>query len=752
MNNFSNLIKVGGLIGLSVMLTSCELLGPKQAAKIPLTPVLKDQPGSSLEGSVVFQELQNKSPANDALRSKIEMYPARDRFAPRTETHRRTHTGGPGTYSLNFDDADLGEVAKVILSDILEQNYVLSPKVTGKVTLNTTEPLSKAELLPTLEMVLGMNNAALVKDGKIYHIEPKSDALYSSTVAGSSIGFQSRVIPIRNVAAQEIADILKPLVHDKTILNVDSSRNAIVVQGTTDELARVMDLVSTFDIDVLRGRSFALFPLSNVEPDKIIEELETVFNTSTGKDDSEFFRFLAIDRMNAVLAITHQSNYLQDIENWIYRLDRANTESGGGVNVYKVQHMDAEELAGTLNEIFTGAGPRDKSAKVAAGRKSSEVSNKDASFDSGNSQKTEKTSVKRKRSTAGSSSSTGGSGGGSNDNDTKIVADVANNSIIVVATPQEYTKILPVIKQLDIMPLQVLIEATIAQVTLRDDLQYGIQWYIESGQFATGNSPGRLVNQISRDEDGVEKAANVLTKAAIAGATGGFSAIYTSDLLKALLSAQAGLGNVRVVSAPSLMVLNNQEATINVGDQVPIQTSNLTNAIANTGTTDSNNNGTGFAQANQIQYKDTGVILEVTPRVNSNGMVILDLKQTVSQPVETVTGVTSSPTIQKEEIESTVAVKDGETLALGGLIQNTDTFNKNGVPFLHELPLIGPLFGNTTRNDDRTELVVLLTPKVVKTKQDARVITDELKRKLSDIYYDPARPKKKGDWWRARTW
>lgn len=396
MNNFSSPIKVVFILTLALTLSSCELLSPRHSPKIPLTPVLKDQKEGA-EGNASFKDLQNKTP-NNALQSKIEMFPARDWFAPRTESHRRSSKpGGPGTYSLNFDDADLGEVAKVILSDILGENYVLSPKVTGKVTLNTKEPLSKAELLPTLEMVLSMNNAALVKDGKIYHIEPKTEALYSASVAGgSSTGFQSRVIPIRNVAAQEIADILKPLVHEKTILTVDSNRNTIVVQGTSDELARVMDMVSTFDTDVLRGKSFALFPLNNVAPEQVIEELEAVFSTPTGKEDSEFFRFLPIERMNAVLAITQQPSYLRDVENWVYRLDRANTESGGGVNVYKVQHMDAEELAGTLNEIFTGAGPRDKSAKVAAGKKSSEVSNKD-SFDSNNSQKTDKTLVKRKK-------------------------------------------------------------------------------------------------------------------------------------------------------------------------------------------------------------------------------------------------------------------------------------------------------------------------------------------------------------------
>jgi general secretion pathway protein D len=743
MNNFSNIGKAACLMALGLTLSSCELLGPKRAAKIPLTPVLKERP-DSLTDSVTFKELENKTPVNDALKSKIEMYPARDRFAPQTETHRRTSTGGPGTYSLNFDDADLGEVAKVILSDILGQNYVLSPKVTGKVTLNTSEPLSKAELLPTLEMVLGMNNAALVKDGKIYHIEPKAEALYSSTIAGGSTGFQSRVIPIRNVAAQEIADILKPIVHEKTILNVDNNRNSLMVQGTAEELARIMDMVSTFDIDVLRGRSFALFPLNHVEPEKVIEELETVFNTSSGKDENEFFRFLPIERMNAILAITHQASYLRDIENWVFRLDRANTESGGGVNVYKVQHMDAEELAGTLDEIFTGGSPRDKSAKVAAGKKSGEVSNKD-SFDSNNSQKTDKTSsVSRKKSKSEGSKKGGSSGGGtSDDKDINIVADVANNSIIIMATPQDYAKILPVIKQLDIMPLQVLIDATIAEVTLKDDLKYGIQWYLQSGNLGVGsNTPGGTMN-----------AANQALKIAANTLTGGLSSLYDAGNLKILLNAQATLNNVKVISSPSLMVLNNQEAKINVGDQVPLQTSSTSVPLAGGG----DNNAT-LAQSNQIQYKDTGVTLEVTPRVNSNGMVIMDILQIVSgvvpQPTtgNTSVGVTTTATINKKEIESTVAVKDGETLAMGGLIKTQNDNVKSGIPFLHELPGIGSLFGSTTRNEDRTELVVLITPRVVKTKQDARVVTDEFKRKLTGIYYDPRHPRKKGDWWRAKDW
>ncbi len=737
MNNFSNLIKPVCLVLLGLTLSSCELLGPKRAAKIPLTPVLKEQATDNLGDGVAFQELQNKTPVNDALKSKIEMYPSRDRFAPRTESHRRSKTGGPGTYSLNFDDADLGEVAKVILSDILGQNYIISPKVTGKVTLNTTEPLSKTELLPTLEMVLSMNNAALVKDGKIYHIEPKSDALYSSTIAGDSTGFQSRVIPIRNVAAQEIADILKPLVHEKTILTIDNTRNTIVVQGTSDELARVMDMVSTFDIDVLRGRSFALFPLNNVAPEQVIEELETVFNTSSGKEDSEFFRFLPIERMNAVLAITHQASYLRDIENWIYRLDRANTEAGGGVNVYKVQHMDAEELASTLNEIFTGASPRDKSAKVAAGKKSSEVSNKD-SFDSNNSQKTSKTSVKRKKSSTGSSASGSGSGGGSGDSDVKIVADIANNSLIILATPQEYGKILPVIKQLDIMPLQVLIDATIVSVTLSDQLKYGISWYLKNG-------PGN--DSIGSNKAG-SAALGTAAAAAAAAATGGLSTVYSSGSIKALLDAQSDLNNINVISSPSLMVLNNQEATIHVGDEISLNTGSIGN-LANPDTGNPTNNSNIL---NQNSQRKTGLTLTVTPRVNANGMVIMDIEQTVEDVDANNRTAGNNPTILSREIKSSVAVQSEETLVLGGLIRDQNSRTKNGIPFLHEIPFIGSLFGGTSKSENKTELVVLITPRVVKTKQDARIVTDEFKRKLSGIYYDPSKPRKKTDWWTTREW
>ncbi len=747
----------------SLTLVSCEMLAPKPAAKMPLTPVTKEQP------DVVYKDLQHKPTVTEKTKPKSELFPGKDSFvSSATPKNRRTTSTGEGSYSLNFDEADLGEVAKVILSDILGQNYVLSPKVAGKVTLQTTEPLTKEELLPTLEMVLRMNNAALVKDGRIYHIEPATEALYTSDISSGKSGYQTRVIPVRNAAVQDIAEIIKPLVHEKTILNVDGARNILVASGSADEIARVIDMVDTFDIDVLKGRSFGLFPLAHVDPETIIDELEGIFYQKGQADESEFFQFIPIERLNAVLAVTHQSRYLQDIESWVSRLDKANTATGGGVNVYKVQHMDAEELADTLNEIFTGAAKKDKSAKVAPGKKASTMTNKPPtstgtapSMPTGNvasftlnqpdenssasnapsdnlgafalNQSDENSSAdntpsdnlgafatQRVEKSSASNQPTG-EAKVANVDEVRIIADKANNAVVIVATPRAYETILPVIKQLDILPLQVLIDATVVSVKLTDNLKYGIEWFIRQGDTAIGSN----LNELGGIDLG-----NMALQGATAAATGGLTLVQNSNEVKAILHAQASQGNVDVISSPSLMVLNNQEAKINVGQQVPISTGSSSVPISG-GTTPS------FAQTNSIQYQDTGVTLEVTPRVNANGMVIMEIKQIVSAvvPGASSSGI-QSPTIDKKEIESSVAVLDGETITLGGLIDEQNNEVKNGIPWLYELPLIGPLFGSTTYDTTKNELVVLITPRVVKSKFDSSKVTNEFKRKLTGIYQD----------------
>ena len=691
---------------MSLSVAGCEAIKPFTADRLPLTPLIEAQEDDSEDTDL--KAIKIKPPAAKITKTSSELYPAVEGFVAGPPQHKVVTPTGKGTYSLNFDDADLGEVAKVVLSDILGQNYVLSPKVAGRVTLQTTEALTKEELIPTLEMVLRMNNAALVKDGHIYHIEPTAEALFISNIASSRVGYQTRIIPVKNVAVQEVADIIKPLVHEKTILNIDGIRNLMVASGTAEEIARVVDLVNTFDIDILKGRSFGLFSLGHVDPDTIIKELEGIFHQKAKGDESAFFQFMPIQRLNAVLAVTHQSRYLKDIESWVLRLDKANTASGGGVNVYKVQHSNAEDLANTLNEIFTGASSKSTSAKVAPGQTASEISNK-SSTDTAT---TGAFDTPKPKSSSSGNVKTGTAKVSEVDN-VRIISDKANNALVIVATPQEYAVVKPIIEQLDIVPLQVLIDATVASVNLTNDLQYGISWYLSHGNSAIGGNKAAAT------------ALGTAAAAAAAASTGGLSAVYSSGSVQALLNSQAGKGNVNIISAPSLMVLNNQKAKINVGDQVPIQT----------GTTSIPTSGTSIAVGSSIQYKDTGVTLEVTPRVNANGMVIMDIHQIVSNVNDkATTGVTSTATITKKEIQSSIAIHDSETIVLGGLIDDTNTVTKSGIPLLYDLPWIGSLFGTTHYIRAKNELVVLITPRVVKSKQDSRQISDEFKRKLTGIY------------------
>ena len=780
-----NRIKPPYVLAMIMSVAGCEFIGPQIHTKLPL-PELKP---ALEENAVALESVKN----DDAGKTtKVEIFSNEEAGIPSQSVISKPEvSGGKGEYSLNFDDADVGEVAKVILSDIMGKNYTISPQVTGKVTLQTTKPLSKEELLPTLDMLLSINNAALVMQNGMFLIKPSAEALYSTSgksLGGASsmpAGYQVRVVPVRNVAAAEVAEILKPLLPEKALLHVDPKRNILLLAGSASELSRAVDLVNTFDIDVLKGRSFALFTPAHVDASVIIEELDQIFNNAAppatgksaagaGKKDPEagagagaassdhgFYRFIEIDRLNAVLAITQRAYQLKEIETWVLRLDKTNTDGKGGVNVYRAQHHSAADLANTLGTIFGNGSQRSNSASIASGRKSLSASNKSGGNNSSMG------GIGGGSSGFGSNSNNGSSGGGGNNTlgggfgggnsggnsnssfpssgsgtqsgtsggngqalmpNVKIIADESNNALIIVANTQEYTIIQRVLKQLDVLPLQVMIDATIVEVKLNNDLKYGLEWYIthnNGGKNAVFGGAGGIgdTTSSSSSSSGSSAFSNLGVMATGIG-TGGFNYLFmnNSKTIGALLDAAATNNNINVISSPSLMVLNNQEASILVGDSVPILSSTSTSLVS-TGVT-----------SNAVQMVDTGVSLSIKPRVNSNGLVLMDLMQAVNAATPTTSSSISSPTISKRQIETSVAVQSGETIVLGGLIQENDTFNTNGVPLLHDIPYIGALFGGTTRNKDKTELVILLTPRVMKSRQDAQDVTEEFKRKLTGIY------------------
>ena len=780
------------------LLAGCEALAPEAIKRTPVPPNLKIEPinRAPLENRPLHSETLKTKP-----QPKPEFYPARNSLlgkgaakmgkAPTEVVEARKQ----GKYTLNFDDADLNEVAKTILDETLKINYIISPKVGGRVTLQTTRALTEEELIPTLETLLRLNGAVLIKDGDMYRIEPESAGVVGAPGAkvGTpgqrlSPGFQLRIVPLSYVGALEMEKILEPLMPPKSIVRVDTSRNMLWLAGSAEELNSVLETVQLFDVDFMRGMSVGIYPLTNVEPGLVATEIEKITGDTKKGPLAGLVRILPIDRLNAIMAITPQPSYLEEIASWVTRLDRYNPHRMGSIHVYRLQNVDAIELAKTLSNIFGGSGSSKSNASLRPGFQNSNIGASSSSTPGGGGSGFNNTAGDLGSSTSGDlgmgssnsgmgssmgpnygagsatgtdgfgggggggggglGGSAGGFGGGSsggfggssgglgrgtqqrsstaqNLGNIRIVADPTNNALIITARQQEYVEIEAVIKELDVLPLQVLIDATIAEVALTDDLKYGIKWY-----FNQGNSSAALASK----GVGIN---SLFDPNSLLGMTGNYAFTYYLNFgkdLKILLQAEADKGKVNVISSPTVMVQNNQEASIRVGDSIPILTGQYGNTTGSGGGIIGNPAYTSF---NSVQYRDTGTLLNVRPRISGGGLVNMDIIQNVSNvnKAAQIQGI-SSPTILQRQIKSNVAVQNGETLVLGGLIKEDASTAKTGIPLLYELPVLGDLFGSTSMATARTELVVLLTPRIVDSLPQGRAITNEFRRKLTGLY-DP---------------
>ena len=724
----STFVSQRALILLASLTTGCESLGPSLRDRLPLEPVAMVKDEQKREHDTQFTDLTLDEAGKSKKKPAVEMYPGSGETI-RKDPHagRSSQAGKAGnTYSLNFDGIDIGEFVKTILGETLKQNYVLSPDVSGQVTIQTARPLYLNELIPTLEMVLRMNGMVMIKDGTGYVIQPAVKSLSgvkSPHLAqiGENIpnGFQIRVIPLRYIGVEEMQKILEPLLPEKSIVRSDKVRNLLTIAGTSAELVNVLETIDVFDVNLLKGMSVLMYPLTNVDAETVVGELNEIFGKEEDSPLNGMFKLIPIERMNTVMVITPQPEYLREARTWLDRLDRSIEETGagsGGVYVYRVQNVEAVDLADILNNIFTeGKSKSTPRAQVAPGSTATEIGGDSEGGDSNRRQNSQS------RAPSSSQFSVG------NNQEVRVIADEKNNSLVVVATAQAYEILKKVIIQLDIPPLEVLIDATVVEINLTDNLQYGVQWFIEHSLGPYGVSATLSSNSDSAVASGT------LTQPA-----GGFfySLTNSAGAVRAIITALAADNKMNVVSSPSLMVLNNQEAFINVGDQVPIATSQQTNTNSVNVQTTNNTTTPSAIVSNQIQLIDTGVTLKIKPRVNAGGMVIMEVTQEVKNAKETKTSTINSPTIAQRKIESTIAVQSGDTIVLGGLIRDSRNRIVSGIPLLKDIPYIGSLFSNTTKSLDRTELVVLITPRVVHHRNDAVLITDEFKRKLTGLYED----------------
>ena len=661
--------------------------------------------GSKLKGAERFKDQFSVNVVDDG--PSEEVYQGSGSMVNLSVAGRERSEPADGDITLNFQDAEIGEVVKTILGDILQKNYVLDEDVRGTVHLQTSRPLSADELIPTLETLLQFNDAVLLKSQNFYEIVPADRAPSGAFVpriqlkAGS--GYQVLILPLRYIASSEMMKILEPLKPERGLIEVDERRNLLTVAGTEEELTNIRETVRIFDVDQLKGMSVGLFRLKSVEADTIVEELEAIFGDAADGPLAGLVRFMPIERLNALLVMTPQKKYLTDVRVWINRLDRAEDRRGLNMYVYYVQNGKADNLAEMLGELFEGQrrSQRLQSARNELERSATapnEGSSEEAAADGGS----ERSDALRTKVSAQT-----GDGSSLDVGDVSIIADEENNALLILATPLDYEKVHDAIVKLDVLPLQVLVEATIVEVSLQDELRYGLQWFFKSS-LDNKSARGSLGNIPIGTTDDFFPSANFEV----------FDAVGTRLLLNAL----AQDSKLNVISSPSLMVLDNHTATIRVGDQVPVRTSETTaNQSDNLNTTST------------IQFKDTGVLLEVTPRVNAGGMVVLDIKQEVNDVDQTTTSGIDSPTIIQRQIETSVAVQSGETLVLGGLIKENKNQSSSGVPGVRHVPVLGWLFGGEGKSLDRTELVVMITPTAVTDKDEAREVTREYREKLRGV-------------------
>lgn len=640
-------------------------------------------------------------------------------------------TGGGATF--NFEGDSLHAVVKAILGDMLGQNYVIAPGVQGTVTVGTPKPVSPAEALNLLEMVLGWNNARLIYTGGRYNIVPADQALASGAVAprtGSPTlarGYEVRTVPLRYISASEMEKVLKPYARPNAVVNVDNARNVISIAGTRAELENYLRTIEIFDVDWLSGMSVGVFPLTTGKANKVVSDLEKVFGEQSKAPVAGMFRFMPLEGANAVLVITPQASYLDDIQEWLERIDSA----GGDIQLYsyELKYIKAKDLADRLSEVFGGGrgggGSSSGAPSLMPGLESVEL------------QDSASGSTADIKGGSDASTSSGSSGGGEmslgarqtgnaavtldvNGDRVGVSAVEETNSLLVRSTPSAWKSIKDVIGRLDVMPMQVHIEAQVATVQLSGELSYGVNWYLEAAKQEIGLPPDSL---------GIPKWSTIAAKLTNVG--GATWALVNNDAA-AVISALDAVSDVQILQSPSVMVRNNAEATFNVGSRIPISSVTV-NPIAGT------NNS-----ISQVQYLDTGIILKVRPRISKDGMVFLDIVQEVSTPGSQA-DANGNVRIDTRKLKTEAAIQDGDTVLLAGLIDDGVTRGSTGLPGLSRIPVIGGLFGRQSSRTARSETIVLLTPTIIRNPQEARDVTDEYGarfRALEPLNRKPRDPRK----------
>jgi type II secretory pathway component GspD/PulD (secretin) len=597
-----------------------------------------DQPPAEKQNVLQPQPSQPVQPLQPAPQPQQQMPPQIQPHAVEKPVIKKDEV------SFNFDDADVFSVIQTIFGDILRVNYIVDPNVKGRVTFRSVAPVAKENVLPLLEVILRLNNIAIVEEGGLYRIIPMGDIPKEPAPVG--IGRESetvkitgkallQVVPVKYIPSSELVRLLTPfLSRNAAIVDVPKT-NHIIIVDTDANVKRLLQLVEIFDSEQLKQ-------------------------------------------------VTPQ------------------------VFVYPVQNSKAKDVANMLQQIFLGGRPTTQARPTTAPRTPTPA---------------QPTPVLQPQ------VSMGPEGGEALVSEvTRIIPDEITNSVIILATPDDYKLMAETIKKIDTMPRQVVIEGLVAQVKLTDALDFGMQWTIQNELKITGLRPFNKDINIS----GPLELNPPLKTPPLTSSTFQFTAFDAAGQVKLLLQALATEGKVKVLASPHILVSDNREARIQVGSQIPIATQTTSTPISTTG-----EGVVSSTVTSTVQYKDIGIILKVKPQVNESGLVSLEISQEVSSlgaPVP-IAGQNFA-SIDKTEATTNLVAQDGETIIIGGLIREDATKSRAGIPFLSKIPILGYLFGSTIDESIRNELIILLTPHVMRNQQEAKDVTSDYVERYKDATKD----------------
>ena len=632
---------------------------------------------------------------------------------------------GDGKFTVNLDAASVVEASKLILGETLGYNYSIEPNLmqANTITMVSNRPLSARQLLDTFEATLKLANAGLVQSDGNFRVVPlqamEGDAQNLDMGKEVSPGHGVSAVPLRFIGPSAMVNLLDGFMEQMGSARAWNAGNMILIRGPASQRRSLVDVVRNFDVDTMRNQTFGMAALENGRAEDIAAQVTKVFAQDSASAGSNALKIIPVPGINSLIIIASNETKVKRAITWIKRLDRESLDSPKSY-VYAVQNGNAVELARILTATY-GGGDAGPTAEVAPDAQSMDVSVESASQDQADQQQgdmggapqmeqADPQAAEATGSTGTSSASSSADGssntaGGASDNGIRITPIAANNTLLIRASPRDYREILSTLAQIDAPATQVLINTMIAEVRLNDTLRYGVQAYFQSGDFSFALSDSKSLT------DSV-----ISTK--FPGMNFVLGGIKSPQLV---VDALSKVTNVRVVSSPSVLVMENETATIKVGDQIPIQTQTETTQ--------------GGQTVNSYEYRDTGVVLKVRPRINANGVVAIDLGQELSGVLDT-TGINGQPQFSQRAINSKVSVNDQQTVLLGGLINGTEDRSRMTIPGAERLPLIGKAIGTTGGVATRTEMIVFITPTIIRNGSEASRSSQNLRDSMKNLNFD----------------